>query len=322
MNISIKFARIGFRAAAAAVVAGFPLRRPTVVTLRTVSAALLLCLAAGCAATGPTLKPEVVSTVTCTGVRRFLPQGEVKAEYILSGYGSGGGLIGAVINAGVNSSRQHNAEKRVQELRERVKDVDFRRLYWQAISNAVMGISWLKADKVEDISGTTLPPVTKQMVAQRAVLNVGADYYISQDCRVFVVSTGLGFFPPGRHGRPKAANILTYHSAEIGEPDAEKAIALWAEDGGAAFRKAVAEGITESAKLAGYALQYMGGAPNPSAPPVTIRARLLHARVDYGIKAGRVAMKGTILENGADRLIFRNTAGRFFSLPRREVEVN
>jgi hypothetical protein len=37
----------------------------------------------------------------------------------------------------------------VQELREHVKDVGFRGLYWQAMSNAVMGVSWLKADKIE-----------------------------------------------------------------------------------------------------------------------------------------------------------------------------
>ncbi len=266
----------------AALEACLPWRR-LFITLQKISAILLVCLAAGCAGTRPTLKPEVVSTVTCTRVRGFLPQVEVKAEYVLSGYGGyGNGLIGGIINASVNSSRKHNSEKRVQELREQVKDVDFRGLYWQAISNAVMGISWLKADKIEGIRGTTLPPVTKQMVAQRAVLNIRTDYYISQDCRVFVVSSGMGFFPSGKHGAPKAATTVAYHSAEIGKPDADEAIALWAADGAAAFRKAVQEGIQEDAKLVRYALEYMGGGKSANAPQVTIRARLLHARGDYG----------------------------------------
>jgi hypothetical protein len=159
------------------------------------------------------------------------------------------------------------------------------------------------------------------MVAQRAVLNIGTDYYISQDCRVFEVTSGMGFFPPGKHRTPTAANFVTYQSAEIGKPDAERAIALWAADGAAAFRNVIREGIQENAKLVRYALEYMGGGNNANAPQVTIRARLLHARVDYGIKAGQATMKGIILEDGPDRLIFRNTAGQFFSLPRREVEV-
>jgi hypothetical protein len=320
MNTAMQFIGIGITAATS-LLAGLPFRTLFSVTLRTVGAAFLLCLVGGCAGTPATLKPEVVSTVTCTGVRNFVPQVEVKAQYVLSGYGAGGGLIGAIVDAGVNSGRQNNAEKRVQQLREQVKDVDFRGLYWQAISNAVTGVSWLKADNIEDIKGTTLPPVGKMMVAQRAVLNIGTDYYISQDCRVFVVSTGLGFFAPGKRGAPKAATMVAYHSAEIGKPDAAQAIALWGADGAAAFRKAVQEGITENAKLVRYALEYMGGATSANAPQVTIRARVLHARGDYGIKAGQVTMKGTITEDGPDRLIFRNAAGHFFSLPRGEVEV-
>jgi hypothetical protein len=132
------------------------------------------------------------------------------------------------------------------------------------------------------------------MVAQRAGPNVGADYYIPQDCRLFVVSTGPGVFPPGKHGIPAGANIVVYHWSQIGEPDAEKAIALWAADGAAAFPRAVTEGNQETAKLLRYALQYMGGESNASAPQVTIRGRLLHARVRYGVKVGQLAMKGTV----------------------------
>jgi hypothetical protein len=49
---------------------------------------------------------------------------------------------------------------------------------------------------------------------------------------------------------------------------------------------------------------------------------LLHARVDFGIKAGEVKLKGTILEESADRLIFRSKTGQFCSLPRSEVTVD
>ncbi len=180
----------------------------------------------------------------------------------------------------------------------------------------------MKADRFDDVIGSTLPPVTKQMVEQRAVLNVGSDYYISQDCRVFVISTGVGFFPPGKKGKPGAANMVAYHSGEVGKPDAEQAIELWAADNAAAYRKAVQEGIQENAKLVRYALEYMGaGAASTGEKPATIRARLLHARGDFGINAGMVTMKGTVIEDGVDRIIFRNTAGQFLSLPRAEVEL-
>lgn len=207
---------------------------------------LLLGLTTGCVGPRPTLKPAVVATVNRTGVRFFMPQTEVKAEFLESGYGGGGGLIGAIIDASVTSGRQANAEKRVQELRAKVRDLDVRGLYTRALSNTVMGVSWLKADRFEDLPGTKLPPVKKETVAQCALLNVGADYYISQDCRVLVLTTGLGFYPPGKPRTPTAANIVSYHSAEVGKPDAEQAIALWAADDGAAFRKAVLEAIDRS----------------------------------------------------------------------------
>ena len=136
--------------------------------------------------------------------------------------------------------------RRLRVLREQVKNVDFRGLYWQTISNAVMGTPWLKGKQFELVQTTTLPRVTKQMVKDQALLNIGADYYISQDCRVLVVSTGLGFFPPAKAGHPRAASIVAYHSAEVGRPDGEQAIALWSTNGAAAFRKAAFEAMLKA----------------------------------------------------------------------------
>lgn len=50
-------------------------------------------------------------------------------------------------------------------------------------------------------------------------------------------------------------------------------------------------------------------------------AVLLHARGDFGIKMSRVRLKGTVVEESADRIIFRATTGPFYSLPMAEVKL-
>jgi hypothetical protein len=169
---------------------------------------------------------------------------------------------------------------------------------------------------------SNLERVTAPTVAQGAALNIGTDYYLSQDCRVLVVSTGLGFYLQSQHKKPAAANIVAYHSTEIGKPDGAQAILLWTTNGAAAFRQAASEAIRESAELVRHALDSMGGASTNTSRPAQIRAKLLHARGDYGIKSGGVTMKGQIIEESADRIIFQAGRGPIYSLPRREVEVS
>jgi hypothetical protein len=275
----------------------------------------------GCAGISTTLKPEQIALVNHTDVRAYLPNKGIQAQFIQSSYGAGGGLIGAVIDVSVCASHKHNADERVQRLRNLVADLDIAAMYWLALSNEVCTIPWLKVQSFTT-SASGILPVKAKDVTSGAVMNLGSDFILSQDCKIFILDTGMGFFLPGHHGKPSAANLVFYHSAEVGKPDSDKAIDLWTTNGAAAFRQTVAEAVAQNAKLVRHALELMGHASSTIQKPAKVKARLLHAAGDFGIPFSKVALKGIVLENTPERLLFRvNANGNLYSFPRPEVDV-
>lgn len=285
-----------------------------------VIALTLLCLAAGCAV-GPQLKPEAVATIHDTSVRAFMSQSQLRGQFMHSGYGAAiGGIVGAVVDVSVDAARRRETQDRVRKLCEEITDYDFRSNYWVAISNEIEAPSWLNVKTFQTLTSGS-PNVTKDMVAQNAMLNVGSEYYLSQDCRVLIAITGIGLYPPGKTGKPAAAIMVYYYSPEIGAPEGAEAIPLWTANGAAPYRSAADEGIRESAKLIHHALQFMGRQPGADERPATIKFRQTHARGDFGLNTGRVKLKGVVLEESPERIIFRSKSGGIYSLPARETEL-
>jgi hypothetical protein len=238
-----------------------------------------------------------------------------------SGYGSGLGLIGALIDAGVNSGLSSSAEARAVRIRQVVGDYDFRHQFWQAASNVVMETPWLQARGFTALA-TNVSRVTKDAVAHGAVMNLGTDYAITPDHRVFIVVSGFSVFTPTKHKKAAAANMVSYHSARIGNEEGDKATEIWMADGGAKYRRAATEGIQESARLLRHALVILGGSSAAVGRPAKVKADFVHGRGDFGIPTGRVKVKGRILEESPDRILFHAEKGNVFSLPRAEVEIN
>src|SRR5689334_3983925 len=106
------------------------------------AALALLFLASGCAV-GPQLKPEAVATIHDTSVRAFMSQTQLRGQFIRSGYGASGGLIGAVIDISVDAARMRETEDRVRKLCNEITDYDFRSKYCDAISNQIAASPWL-----------------------------------------------------------------------------------------------------------------------------------------------------------------------------------
>ena len=152
-------------------------------------------------------------------------------------------------------------------------------------------------------------------------MNIGTDFVITPDHRVFEVFTGVSIFLPAKHKKAAAANMMAYHSARIGDEEGDKAAALWIADQGAAYRRAAAEGIEESARLLRHVLDYMAGTTTGATRAAKVKADFVHGRGDFGIPAGRATVKGKVLEESTERVVFQTEQGNFFSLPRAEVEI-
>jgi hypothetical protein len=286
---------------------------------------LLLGLASGCVTSRAVLKPQDVAKVNRTVVRSYLPQNQLKGEYVLSGYGAGGGLIGAIVDAGIDSGRANASEKRVQQIRDAVRDLDLRAAYWADLSNAVCSVPWLKVARFEAYP-MEVQKVTKAVAAEGAVLNMGSSYLLSQDCRVLTFKTGFDFYLPGKR-QATGMDLAIYNSKEIGTPSGDKAIPLWTANGAAAFRQTADEAVRENVKLVAHAIEIMGGASAVPPRRAKVQAKFDHVRGDFGVASGRISVKGTVLEDTPERLLVQLDApggagwGQFYSLPRAEVEV-
>lgn len=280
----------------------------------------LLHFCSGCATPPTTLPPEARARINQTRAISYIPQEEVNVQFMPSSYGAGLGLLGAVVDAGVNASLAGSAESRAKRIRENVRDYDFRHRYWAATSNVVATTDWMKLGHFSMVA-SNVAPVKPAAVTEAALMNIGTDYFISPNGRVFEVSTGIGVYLPQKNKKPSAANTMIYYSAEIGDVEGDKAAEKWIENGGAALRQAADEGIQESAKLMRHALDLMGGTTNVTMKAARVRAKLVHGRAGFGIPVGRTGLLGNVIEENPDRIIFQAKQGPLYSWPRREVEV-
>jgi hypothetical protein len=279
---------------------------------------LLTALFTGCA-TPTVLPPEARAKVQQTEARSYIPQNEVNLQFMMSSYGSGGGLIGAIVDASINAAMASSAEARAKQIRQTVKDFDFRAHYWEAISNSVADVKWMQLQNLKTVPGG-VERVTREATAEKSVLNIGTDYFISPNTKVFEITTGIGFFVPGDDGID-AANMMTYYSAEIGNVEGDDAMKAWMTDNGAPLRAAAKEGVDESARMLWHALNLMGGEVNNEAKPARVNACLVQARGSFGIPMGKIGLHGRILDMNDTRLIFQHDGGHLYSFPRKEVDV-
>jgi len=82
--------------------------------------------------------------------------------------------------------------------------------------------------------------------------------------------------------------------------------------------------VRENVKLVTHALEVMGGASSVTPRMARLRAKLTHARGDFGIAVGRASLQGLVFVDTPDRLLIQLKTvgmGRFFSLARDEVEL-
>jgi hypothetical protein len=269
----------------------------------------------------PTVMPEEGRTqMNQTVARGYIPQQEVIFEHMVSQYGAGFGLVGAFVDIGITSAFAASAETRAKTLRAELKDFNFRPRYWAAISNAANEQPWLNTIRFETF-GTNVPRVKAELVADGSALNLLSSYSVSPDCRVVNVRTVIDAYPRGRT-KAAASVTLNYLSSRIGSEEGDDALALWMANRGEAFRRKALEGIDENAKMVRQALSLMGGAPpDPSAYPAKVRAHLVHGRGAYGIPNPKAKIRGQILSQTPERVIFQTRKGAFFSFPASDIEI-
>src|SRR5262245_58369821 len=112
-------------------------------------AAVVACLAPACAGVPHRLDPATVASARGTDVSSSIPARQVTIKWVASGYGAGLGLVGAIVSASVNESRQKAAEQRATPLQLATQDVDFPGRYAAALAATVKDVGYLRFQRLQ-----------------------------------------------------------------------------------------------------------------------------------------------------------------------------
>lgn len=124
--------------------------------LRLVGTLVLLGTLAGCATTPHVpMSGGAKSKIDSTGVIIGLHQQEINAEINPSNVATatGGGLIGALIQAAVDTSSTKKAEAAVSPVRNALLDYDFGSEFATVLTNELAGLPWLNTESVKALYG-------------------------------------------------------------------------------------------------------------------------------------------------------------------------
>jgi len=291
--------------------------------------ALSCLVVTGCAGISHRLEPATASRVESAKVRSLVPQSDLSIKVLRSTYGGGLGVIGAIVDSGVNKGRKSDAERRVAPLLEEVQDVDLRARLWEKLDPAIHSVEW---PRVVDVQTASAPDeVVPEDVTESAFVSLTTTYNLSPNASVFEMHSYFMFYLQG-NTKPAAFGSVSYWSREIGKgqdgktKEDEDAIALWSAAGGAAYRTAVDEGIRETVRMLGIALPFVGGKQvGALGEAAEVKYDVTHARGDFGLKTSRTTYRGTVLDRGSERLVFRVESPSFFSgslysVPAAEIE--
>jgi hypothetical protein len=200
----------------------------------------------------------------------FVPNSQLAAA-------GGGGLLLALVDAGVNSVRTSKAETAVKPLRDSLVDFNFDETLAHDLKDSLAQLSWVHTGSVhilKDVSNDGLDNALASSSAG-AVLFTTTDYHLSNDADVLTITVGASLFPkdaallafkPGG-GTPKTSignalyhNTLVFEtSLPTGSPDRDRNIAMLSGQNGMQMRAVLKIGADKLARMLADDLQYSEG---------------------------------------------------------------
>jgi|SRR5579871_472537 len=247
---------------------------------------LSFLLLAGCANLPSIHQPlptNARADLTTTDVVLPIKQSEVYVFVPMATGGAGFGLIGALVDAGIDSTRTSKAETAVTPLRNAMVDYSFDNALQTELKSSLAEVAWVHPEDfkvVRDISDEGLGKTLAESKAS-SVLFVVADYHLSNDGDVLLATFEVALMPnndqlkalvPGRRNdkTPVALINALYRNRFVFEAhvastgDRDRNIAEWSANNAAAARAAL---TMAAKKIAPLMVEDMQRAENDIAPP-------------------------------------------------------
>lgn len=201
----------------------------------------------GCANSKIELTAENTGKIEKTRLISVIAQEEITGEVkeSQSAAAMGGGLLFALVDVAVNSSRSKEMEEQITPLKAALTNYDFREVFTERLKSEAGNSSILKISEV--VSSAVPLPEQKQKevlnsIPENALLTLSTDYKFSADFRSLVITSVARLTIKGQSG-PIYLETYTYKSPDLQSQETEAAIAEWTADDNAKFRQASEEGI-------------------------------------------------------------------------------
>jgi hypothetical protein len=226
---------------------------------------------------------EVAVPVSQSEIYVYVPPSQIAAA-------GGGGLLLALIDAGVDSVRTSKAEDAVKPLRDSLVDYDFDNTLQADLKDSLGQVAWMHAGDfhvVKTVSNESLDGVLANS-KDSAVLFATADYHLSNDANILDITVHASLFPasadlralkPAKNGRTVTGdlsnaiyqNTFIYDARLAGTGDDRASnIALLSADHGAALRKEMQLGETKLAQMVATDIQRAETDAMPAGRDVTV----------------------------------------------------
>jgi hypothetical protein len=205
----------------------------------------------GCAPTHIALKLTEAKEITSVDVYIGLVQQEIYAEIVKSNVSAatGGGLIPALIDAGIDQHRAKKAEELVQPIRAALMDYNFGKCLTEKIESELKPRSWIRINNVRvsaDISKKGYEKAFADSEAS-AILFVTTKYFLTPNLIVLTVpSEAKLYLKKGgksvelRDGNCIYKNLLFFEDSILTVPSSKKeTINCWADNEGFLTRQAL-----------------------------------------------------------------------------------
>lgn len=233
-----------------------------------VSLALAVGTVMGCVTKEPAFIPllsERSQQITSSNVVILATQKELVADIDKSNVAkySGGGLIPALIDVAVESSRAGSAEENLKPIRNVIVDFEIGRELRQELGTRLDEIPWLHVKKMEIVydknaeqPGHLLGTNTEDiLVVITPTYTLSADFSVlrvESQIRVLPRATRLKSAEEAKAGNEKVPPLykssVSYRSSiTITSSDKEQAANAWASNGGSRIKEALKQGVTDVA---------------------------------------------------------------------------
>lgn len=274
----------------------------------------LICsvgLLAGCAGvTRVPLDKNVSANFNQVNTQISIPADEliVRAKPSNVSAALGGGLIPALIDASVTSSRQTELEVIANPFYEKTDALDFRSLFSESFKTAFNDQSLLPklhfSVSSKGISKTALEERKAKLTPGEAFMGMRIWYEFTPDTRSVVVGAGTVIVTAGGTDQ-SYKNAFMYISKPI---EGEQPLSAWAENDGQALSQVFAESAQEIARMLKQDLE----APSNEELFASLAS---NEKIKYTIPSFMpIPVKGFIVEQTDQRKIFRAESGELFSI--------